>query len=145
MQPLLFRVQRIYIEQLRGKINSFEHSTDDVSPPPKKPRTESSIFSFIPQTPKRQRHASGINAELEKYLAEDCEKYESDPLTYWSLNEVRLPTMSKLAIQYLALPASSAPVERLFSIAGKVFRPDRCNMSDKNFQALMFVKCNKVL
>lgn len=56
-----------------------------------------------------------------------------------------MSTLLKLAIQNMTLPASSAPVERLYSIAYTVFRPDRCNMSDKNFEALMFVKSNKTL
>ena len=43
---------------------------------------------------------------------------------------------------YLSVPASSAPVERLFSIAGKVFRPERCRLTDKNFETLMFIRSN---
>ena len=45
-----------------------------------------------------------------------------DTMKYWDLNFKKFPTLSKLAQTYLALPASSAPVERLFSIAGKIFR-----------------------
>ena len=33
-------------------------------------------------------------------------------------------------------------VERLFSIAGKVFTPDRCRLKDSRFEQLMFIRCN---
>ena len=41
--------------------------------------------------------------------------------------------------------AESAPVEQLFSVAGKVFCPERCRLKDTTFQKLMFLKCNKGL
>ena len=48
-----------------------------------------------------------------------------------------------LAKRVLSVPASSAPVERLFSVAGKVFKPDRCQMKDSTFETLLFINCNK--
>ena len=47
-----------------------------------------------------------------------------------------------LAKEVLGVPSSSAPVERLFSIAGKVFRPERSNLTDNRFEELMFIRCN---
>ena len=48
--------------------------------------------------------------------------------------------MSKLAERYLSVPASSGPVEQLFSIAGKMFCPERC---DTVFEKLMCIKSNQ--
>ena len=58
------------------------------------------------------------------------------------INNNKFPLLSNLARKHLAIPATSAPVERLFSIAGKVFRPERCRLTDKTFEQLMIIKCN---
>ena len=68
-----------------------------------------------------------------------------NPLDYWKQNSERFHGLSVLARKYLALPATSAPVERLFSVAGKTFRPDRCRLSDPTFEKLMMIKCNAKL
>jgi len=33
--------------------------------------------------------------------------------------------------------------KRIFSIAGRMFKPDRCRLPDKRFEALKFVNCNE--
>jgi len=34
--------------------------------------------------------------------------------------------------------------KRIFSIAGRMFKPDRC-LTDKRFESLMFISCNRDL
>ena len=51
--------------------------------------------------------------------------------------------LAVIAKPVLSVSASSAPVELLFSVAGKSFRPDRCRMKDTTFENLIFIKCNK--
>lgn len=87
-------------------------------------------------------HTSETINSVEIYLAEDCDTMDRDPLMFWKVNEQRFPGLSKLALKYLCTPVSSAPVERLFSIAGKVFKPERCSLSDQTFHDLMMIKCN---
>ena len=64
----------------------------------------------------------------------------ADSLSFWDSHSCKYPTLASLALKYLTSPASSAPVERIFSIAGKVFRPDRCRIKSQNFERLMFIK-----
>ena len=109
-------------------------------PPPKKLKGD--IFSFMKSKSERKRHKSSTNNEIASYLSVPCEDMDYDPLVFWNTNGTQYPTLSKMARKYLAVPASSAPVERLFSIAGKVFRPDRCSLKDDTFEKLMIVKCN---
>uniref|UniRef100_A0A1X7TYX7 HAT C-terminal dimerisation domain-containing protein n=1 Tax=Amphimedon queenslandica TaxID=400682 RepID=A0A1X7TYX7_AMPQE len=86
---------------------------------------------------------NGPDFEVSSYLASPCLPEEDDVLEFWKSNEATYPTLAKIASTYLAFPASSAAVERIFSIAGKIFRPERCSLSDKLFKDLMFVRCNE--
>lgn len=61
---------------------------------------------------------------------------------FWQGHSLRFPSLSKLARDYLSIPATSAPVKRILSVAGKTFRPDRCRLGDETFEHLMNIKCN---
>ena len=63
-------------------------------------------------------------------------------LKYWKEHHSVYPFLAKVAITVLGIPASSVPVECLFSIAKKFFRPKRCQLADEIFQKLMFIQHN---
>jgi hypothetical protein len=54
-------------------------------------------------------------------------------------------SLRKLFEKLLCSPASSAPVERIFSQSGLILRPNRAKMSDTLLENLMFLKCNNSL
>ena len=68
-----------------------------------------------------------------------CIQHESNLLTYWTDNKWKFPQLAAMSHWLLCIPASSAPVERIFSTAGKMMHPDLARLVD---QQLMFVKCN---
>lgn len=102
------------------------------------------LFSFMTQTKQgRKRHVSGdhFKMEVSQYLLEPCEG--TNPLQYWKENEDKFIILANLARIHLNAPATSAPVERLVNIAGKIYRPERCRLNDSKFQMLMMIKCNE--
>ena len=108
---------------------------DETSPPPKRAR----LFTFMKSKPKSAPTDS--NSELTLYLDEPPLS-ESNPLHYWQSHVSSYPRLAGLAEKYLGVVPSSAAVERTFSTAGKVFRPDRCRMTNDHFETIMMIKCN---
>ena len=96
----------------------------DPEPPTKK---HCGFFSSLVHVPVNDINTqSSIKLEIQEYLSTPCLPEESDPLSF--LEVTHFPTLSLLARNFLCIPASSAHVERLFSIVGKIFRPERCRL-----------------
>ena len=53
---------------------------------------------------------------------------------------MKFPLMSQLAMIYLLPPASTADVERLFSVAGRICRPHRSKSSPQSIELLETLK-----
>ena len=64
-----------------------------------------------------------VDKEFQKYLAEDLISIDDNPLKWWKNNQFRFPILAKVAKQFLCIPATSVPCERLFSTSGKIIRP----------------------
>lgn len=131
-------------QELKGASSPITVTTsapDSEVPPPKK---RSRLFTFMTDTPITTSSSdSSIHDQVNQYFDSPCVVENSDPLLFWKDHQHQFPDLAKLSCRYLHVPASSAPVERLFSIAGKIFRPDRCLLKDELFEKLMFVRCNK--
>ena len=67
-----------------------------------------------------------------------------DILDFWRIHEKEYPySLAKMARQYLGCPASSASVERIFSVAGQFFDDLRRQLDDKKLEELMWAAINK--
>ena len=119
---------------------------ENSEPPPKKKRK--SLFNFMyddsdsPSTESQQQR-SALTKQVDEYIETDTAPMAQNPAKYWKDNQKKYSLLSRLAKDVLGVPSSSAPVERLFSIAGKVFTPKRCRLTDGRFAQLMFIRCNQ--
>ena len=86
-----------------------------------------------------------MRKELVDYVQLPVLDYDSDPLAWWKVNEKHFIHVARDARSVLSIRASSAPVERIFSTAGKIFRPERTRLRAEKFESMMFIKCNKHL
>jgi len=70
-----------------------------------------------------------FDSDCDTKLADICTQMEFVPLGY-------------LFERILAVPASSVPVESVFSNSGLIVRPHRAKMSDKLLESLVLAKCS---
>ncbi len=56
--------------------------------------------------------------EVKNYLKEQVEVEDTDPLEFWHINKTKFVNLSKMARDFLCIPATSVPVECVFSQAG---------------------------
>ena len=65
-------------------------------------------------------------SELDLYLVEGREmNIMIKPVDWWKSMKLRYLALSKMACDYLAIPASSASVERVFSAEGRLITDSR--------------------
>ena len=113
--------------------SSTNNTDDDNGSLAKKPK----LFDFLAEGLKKKKPKNS-EKEVEIYFAEDILHFDEDPLTFWKKKLEELPTLAVLAKDFLELTATSAPAERLFSIAGNFYTAKRNLLGTDTFRSLMF-------
>ena len=136
-------VERKYIKDVLNKkvpelivhvqSDTLASGSNSVAPPKKRCK----LFRFMGDNSAKELDDNSTLAsiQLEKYFTQTNIADDSDPLEYWRQNKETMPELTSLVLDYLAILAASAPIERLFSVARKVFRPDRCRLSGKDLKS----------
>jgi len=104
------------------------------------PASSSSVFGILNEldpTPLPER------SEVDVYLEEPPVEEAVCPLLYWKVNEARFPNLSRLAKRYLAVPASSSEIERIFSISRAIARLRRAKISVTSMPDLLLIRQEK--
>ena len=118
-------------------------STSD--PPPVKKRNLGSLFKNKEQDQEQMPVLSveqRILVELEGYEKASLLDTEEDPLQWWKVQSHSYPILSKFAKKYLAVCATSAASERLFSTSGKIVSPLRASLKPEKVDMLVFLAKN---
>ena len=65
-----------------------------------------------------------------------------DPLVWWKKNQAVYPILSRLAMVYLAVQATSASSERIFSLASRIISSQRNRLDPSLAGKMLFVSEN---
>lgn len=82
---------------------------------------------------------------ISRYLEMSNLEIMGSAIDFWKKNTARFPSVAALALTVLIVPATSAPVERIFSTGGILMRPHRASLSPETLSQLIFIKSNKWL
>ena len=55
----------------------------------------------------------------------------------------KYPSLANLVKRILCVPATSSPVERVFSHGGMVVRPHRSSLAPQRLHKILILKCNQ--
>lgn len=110
------------------------------SPPVKCPRL---LSRYKAHKKRSSAQDSSSVAQVSKYFDAIHDSDTDNALVFWAKNHDRFPPLHNLALKVLSVPASSAPVERVFSRGGIIMRPHRARLGHRMLQSLMFLKCNQ--
>jgi hypothetical protein len=106
---------------------------------PTAPPSEQSIpADFLLFQDKQEEDLRDMQGGLEAYFLSTAPR-STDVLGWWKEHSDRHPRLVRMARDYLAIPATSAPAERVFSRAGDLITDRRGSLSDATIQACMFL------
>ena len=85
--------------------------------------------------------------EIKRYSRSkpNTEELQLDPIIYWVNVSTSYPLLSLAACDMLFTPASSAPIERSFSINGEASKGRRNRLIDYNLERETLLRKNKYL
>jgi hypothetical protein len=79
-------------------------------------------------------------SEVKAYLNAPPAALNADVLAWWKASAAMYPCLAAMARDYLAIPATSAPVERVFSGGTDLVRPKRGSLHEDAIQACLCLK-----
>jgi hypothetical protein len=96
------------------------------------------VKQHLHQVMKRRRVEKG--SEMGKYLAEPTVDIEVNVLEWWKQNAAKYPCLARIARDYLAIPATSAPAERVFSGGADLITKKRGSLREDAIEACTCLK-----
>uniref|UniRef100_A0A914QF20 HAT C-terminal dimerisation domain-containing protein n=1 Tax=Panagrolaimus davidi TaxID=227884 RepID=A0A914QF20_9BILA len=99
---------------------------------------------------KKTAHSADNMAKIVEELIKELNLYfqaptiprDASPAAYWKLHETVFPHLTALFKKYGTAPATSAEVERLFSLAGNIVTDLRKRLGVERLEKLLFLNAN---
>ncbi len=138
-------VKRTSASSTSSTSNAHTKPSEKESPPTHSNRNFMEIFSELEEDEPSYEENVGLNMnnqiEMEwiRFQSMPVLKLDQNPLIWWEQHAPVLPLISNCARKYLSIPASSAPVERLFSMAGLTVTKKRASLKPSLVNDLVFL------
>ena len=134
------------LEDIKSKMERKWNVVDDEEGLRVPVNPELSPTSKLLQRSRLARAAGGglskIKKEMATYESFSFASRKCDVLAWWKAHEEHLPVLAKIARKILAIPASSAKSERVFSTGGLVVTAKRGRLSPSKVEDLILLKQN---
>ncbi|CAM4949291.1 unnamed protein product [Rotaria socialis] len=122
-------------------LNTTEHNIDVMTKNTDSLTKQKCLFPYLKENKKvSNEDKSRFLIELDAYL---CEESREQNLLF--IKKHLYPRLYQLSLKYLSVPATSAPIERVFLQSGFLMRPHRASLTANDDCLLTFLKCNKFL
>ncbi len=126
--------------------NGEEPIPDDKEPTPKVRKLAGDLFLDDDEDEEMEEEEQGETgkSEVEEYLLLSQIPFTMafDLLSWWKSRSIMWPNLSKMARQFLALPATSGCVERLFTAGGVMHGDLRKRLKEDTLGIQLFVNKN---
>ncbi len=123
--------------------NQDQTGSDTV--PSKKAKFLENLVTKKKMESKKASVSSPVEEEVERFLAKSFDLgLDGDPLEdWWVKNKSIFPRLFPVACDVLVIPATSAPSERVFSLAGYCSKEKKNRLSNDHLEQEVMLKSNK--
>ncbi|KAF5335302.1 hypothetical protein D9611_011794 [Ephemerocybe angulata] len=118
------RVTQAKPEETHGQVNGEGNMFDVL---PALAATDASTSTELPE----------FKDELDHYLSEDVDRSVVDAIPWWHKHRKMYPRLSRMALDYLTIPATSVDVERVFSRGRLIITHLRNRLTAQSIRALL--------
>jgi len=85
----------------------------------------------------KPRGTTDVETEYAKWMRQQPMKRDTDILRYWASKEYEFPIIARIARDHLAIPATSAASECVFSVGGDIITKKRNRLGASNTRRLL--------
>jgi hypothetical protein len=97
----------------------------------------------LPAVTEESEEVNNVAVEVTNYLTSRNSEIDDDEiLDFWSKQTAQYPILSQVAELYLAMSASSVPVESMFSTTGLICNNKRCMIGEDKVHRVSFIHDN---
>ncbi len=144
------RLHEIGLQIKKENDDNNDSEGDDACPPAKKMKEEElgwlGDILFVKMEENVEDPVAKWKEEIEYFLRESVDVKEAMKtgfaLSWWSTRCRYYPNIARIAKKFLAIPASSVPSERIWSLAGNIVTKKRASINPENVDMLIFLHYN---